>query len=111
MKLIVRKQNGGDATPEQKAAVENALNAVLAQSKFSFEDAMLAMDEIVYRAETAPDRRRRRGVLANEPEPFAAFHDERLALHDALMGAAAQAAGEPVHYFKIEGDADPSRFR
>lgn len=111
MKLIVRKHSGGDATPEQQAAVEAALNAVLAESKFSLEDAMQAMDEIVYRAETSPDRRARKGVPAKEPEPFAPNHVERLALYDQLMAAAAQAAGEPVYYFKIDDDADPSRFR
>ncbi len=102
MKLVVRKHIGGDASPAQHEAVEKTLNAVLAGSRFSFEDAMLAMDEIISRGE----------MDEGEPvEPFQPFHEERLALYDQLIAVAAQAAGEQVYYFKIEEGEDPARFR
>lgn len=101
MKLVVRKHIGGDASPAQHEAVEKALNAVLVGSRFTFDDAMLAMDEIIYRAE----------MEEGDPvDPFAAFHEERLALYEQMMAAAAQAAGEQVYFFKIEDGEDPARF-
>jgi len=102
MKLVVRKHSGGDASPEQQQAVEKALNAVLADSRFTFDDAMLAMDEIIKRAETEP---------GEAVYPFEPLHKERLELYEELMAAAADIAGEPVYYFKIEDHEDPSRFR
>lgn len=101
MKLVVRKHIGGDASPAQHEAVEKALNAVLAESRFTFDDAMLAMDEIIRRAE----------IEEGDPEePFEPFHEERMALYDQMMAAAAQAAGEPVYFFRIEDGEDPARF-
>lgn len=102
MKLVVRKHIGGDASPGQHEAVEKALTAVLAGSRFTFGDAMLAMDEIISRGE----------MEEGDPvEPFEPFHEERLALYDQMMEAAAQAAGEQVYFFKIEDGEDPLRFR
>lgn len=102
MKLVVRKHIGGDASPAQHETVEKALNGVLAGNRFTFEDAMLAMDEIISRGE----------MDQGDPvQPFEPFHDERLALYDQMMAAAAQAAGEQVYFFKIEDGEDPARFR
>ncbi len=109
MKLIVRveRPRGAEyASAAQVAAVQQALDAILAGSQFTFFDAMLAMDELVRQAEMRGQYGKR-----YKPKPFEPFHEERMALHDKLVAAANEAAGEPVSFFMIEEHQNPDNFR
>lgn len=109
MKLIVRVTRPDStpyASPAQVAAVQQAIDTVLATSQFTYFDAMLAMDELVHDAEMS-------GLYGDEykPEPFEPFHAERLALYTKLVEAADQAAGERVRFFMIEDHENPDNIR
>lgn len=109
MKLIVRVQRTHRvqyASAAQVAAVQQAFDAILAASQFTYFDAMLAMDELVRQAEMRGQYGKR-----YKPKPFEPFHEERMALHDKLVAAANEAAGEPVSFFMIEDHQDPDNMR
>lgn len=132
-RLIVRRSaGGGDVSPDQVARVAAALDAELAASPFTYEDAMLAWDEIVYRGEIeaeyvalTQDQRlldeedrfeltdADREFLATPIEQLAPWepnHDEREALYRRLHRVAEAAAGEGVYFFKIDAGEDPARY-
>jgi hypothetical protein len=109
MKLIVRVQRPHGvqyASAAQVAAVQQAFDGILSASQFTYFDAMLAMDELVREAEMRGQYGKR-----YKPKPFEPFHGERLALHDKLVAAANEAAGERVSFFMVGDHEDPDNMR